>query len=232
MRLVRGRGADPEADRRATAEMLAGVADGDEAALRVWTPHRQLAFGRRDARAEGYERARELARVRGFPPVERSVGGRAVAYTGTTVAFAHAVPVADVREGLQERYDAAVAAVADALGGLGVDAARGEPAHSFCPGAHSLQAGGKVAGVAQRVRSGAALVGGCVVVDAADEVAGVLAPVYDALGVAFDPDSVGSVAAAGGPADPDRVARALERAVVNGRDASVEYVDGYPPPED
>jgi hypothetical protein len=45
--------------------------------------------------------------------------------------------------------------------------------------------------------------------------------VYDALGVAFDPDSVGSVAGAGGPAESERVVRAIESAFVDGRDAQV-----------
>jgi len=37
----------------------------------------------------------------------------------------------------------------------------------------------------------------------------VLDPVYDALGVPFDPDTVGSVSTAGGPDDPERVIDAL-----------------------
>jgi hypothetical protein len=35
--------------------------------------------------------------------------------------------------------------------------------------------------------------------------------VYDALGYPFDPASVGSVAAAGGPSDPEPVRAAVER---------------------
>ena len=51
-----------------------------------------------------------------------------------------------------------------------------------------------------------------------------LDPVYGALSVPFDPASVGSVAASGGPADPERVARAVESALVGDRDVRVERV--------
>ncbi|MFB6157967.1 MAG: lipoate--protein ligase family protein, partial [Haloferacaceae archaeon] len=166
-----------------------------------------------------------------YRPVERRVGGRAAAYTGRTLAFAHALPVADPRRGMAERYGAAVGAVVDALAGLGAAVERGEPADSFCPGTHSVrvQGGGKVAGVAQRVREGAALVAGCVLVDDREAQRSVLGPVYDALGVPLDPDAVGSVAAAGGVAVPERVRRALEAALVDGRPtrvADAAAVDG------
>jgi len=222
MRVLEGRAEDVAADREATAAMVERVAGAGEPALRVWQPHRQVAFGRRDARADGYERAAVAARKRGFEPVERSVGGRAVAYTGETVAFARAEPIDDVRTGTQDRYDAATDAVADALRRLGVPAEPGEPEHAFCPGQHSLQAAGKIAGVAQRVRTGAALVGGVVVVADHEEIADVLAPVYDALGVPFDPDSVGGVARSGDTDDPEAVVAALTDALVGDGPKTVE----------
>lgn len=224
MRVLRGRAADRTADRRVTAEMLDAVGDRREPAVRVWTPHRHLAFGRRDAHEPGYEEARQAAEKRGFPPVERGVGGRAVAYTGTTVAFALAVPIEDMRTGLDERYDHATERLRRTLAELGIDAERGEPPDSFCPGAHSLSATGKTVGIAQRVRSDAALVSGIVLVADHEEVVSVLDPVYSALGVPFDPDSVGSVARAGGPAAPETVARAIEDALVGERETRIERI--------
>ncbi len=232
MRVIRDRAASPAADRDATRALLETVGETGEPVLRAWTPHRHLAFGRRDATESGYDAARAAATAHGFPPVERSVGGRAVAYTGTTVAFASLEPLADAREGLTERYDGAVDTVVEAVGSLGVDAESGEPPDSFCPGQYSVQARvagqadgatwRKVAGIAQRVTADAALVAGVVVVTDHAEIGDVLDPVYGALGVPFEPDSVGSVAAAGGPAEPAPVARALETALVDGRDATVE----------
>ncbi|AEN05635.1 lipoate--protein ligase family protein [Halolamina sp.] len=235
MRVIRGRAASPAADREATREVLEEVGDTGVPAVRAWTPHRHLAFGRRDANEPGYEAATAAAEARGFPPVERSVGGRAVAYTGTTVAFASLLALSDPRSGLTERYERAVKTVVSALSGLGIDAEPGEPPDSFCPGDYSVQAQvlardeaptqGKVAGIAQRVTADAAMVSGVVVVTDEPEIRDVLDPVYTALEVPFDPASVGSVAAAGGPTQPEPVARALEAAVLDGREGEVECLE-------
>jgi lipoate-protein ligase A len=228
MRVVRGRAAGIEEDRAVTRALAADVGETGEPAVRAWTPAQQVAFGRRDTRADGYERARAAARSHGFPPHERGVGGRAVAYAGTTVAFARVEPVADARRGLDDRYDAAVAALRAALGRLGVETERGEPPDAWCPGAHSLSApgGGKLVGIAQRVTAGSAVVAGCVLVADREALAAVLADVYDALGVAFDPDSVGSLARVAGddPPSASAVARAIEGALVGDREPAVERV--------
>ena len=222
MRIVRGRADSIEADRAVTDALREDVRETGEGVVRAWTPHRQLAFGRRDARADGYPEARAAAESRGFPPYERSVGGRAVAYTGSTVAFVRVEPLDDIRTGLDARYDAAVGDLRRALETVGVDAERGEPPDAFCPGDHSLSAAGKIVGIAQRVSQGAAATAGVVVVRDHAEIAAVLDPVYEALAVPFDPGSVGSVARAGGDGDPETVARAVEDALVGDREATVE----------
>lgn len=214
MRVLRGRAATAAADRERTGAMLDRVGETDEPAVRVWTPHRQVAFGRRETAKPGYDRAVTAARDHGFEPVERRVGGRAVAYTGSTVAFAHAVPVERPRTGIDARYEMASERLQRALASLGVDAVPGEPDGAFCPGDHSLQRDGKLVGIAQRVRTDAALVAGCIVVAGRRRIASVLDAVYDALDQPFDPASVGSVVAAGGPNDPDRVVDAVERELV------------------
>ncbi|SIS11722.1 lipoyl protein ligase domain-containing protein [Natronorubrum thiooxidans] len=221
MRVIRGRAATIEADRDVSRELLSDAADG-EPAVRVWTPHRQIAFGRRDRRLEGYDAALEFARERGFPPIERDVGGRAVAYDGeTTLAFIRAEPAGDFRRGTTARYERATETVERALRSLegGLEVVAGEPDDSFCPGTHSLSvvdAAGrrrKLVGLAQRVRQDAAVVAGIVLVDHRDALAAVLEDVYNALGVSFDPESVGTVAAGGGPADAAVVRAALEDAL-------------------
>ncbi|WP_232700332.1 lipoate--protein ligase family protein [Halobacterium wangiae] len=222
MRVLRGRASSRDADREVTRDLLEFVREHGEPAVRVWAPGRQLAFGRRDANEDGYSDAKAAARDHGFPPVERGVGGRAVAYTETTLAFARIEPVADLRTGLSERYDAMVADVVGALDAVGVQASEGEPPDSFCPGDHSVSADGKLAGVAQRVTKGAALTSGVLVVDDREEIVSVLADVYPALGVPFDPDSVGSVAASGG--DTGRVRDELEATLVGDADPDVRRV--------
>jgi lipoate-protein ligase A len=208
MRVSRGRADTIAADHERTDALVERAVERAEQALRVWSPHQQVAFGRRDTRADGYDVATAAAERHGYPPVDRAVGGRAVAYTGSTLAVVHADPDAD-RTAIQSRYEDATERVTRALASLGVDATDGEPPDSFCPGAHSLQADGKLVGLAQRVRADVAITAGIVLVSDHAPVARVLAPVYDALGIPFDPDSVGSVARAGGPADPKRVGDAF-----------------------
>jgi len=224
MRVLRGRAATPGPDRQRTHDLLEHTAETGERAVRVWAPPPQIAFGRRDTHREGYDRAREIAADSGYAAVERSVGGHAVVFTGSTVAFVATEPVDDSRTGIGERYDDATAAIRTALGDLGVDAERGEPDGAFCPGSHSLSARGKIVGLAQRVHRDAAAVSGIAVVRDHGEIAAVLDPIYGALDLPFDPDAVGSLARAGGTADPRVASRAIEQALVGGRDAAVVQV--------
>ena len=219
MDVFRSRTDRPTAARSRTDDLLASAAGGTPA-LSVWRPSGVMAFGRRDARDDGFDRAARIAESRGYDPIERDVGGRAVAYPGETLAFAHAIPIDDASASITDRYERATETLVGALRGLGADVLTGEPEASFCPGEHSIRVAGdgKLSGLAQRVRADAALVSGCVVVTPTDAgaIAAVTEPVYDALSVRFDPASVGSVAAAGGPANPDAVARAVEDAFVDG----------------
>ena len=230
MKLVRGRKQTIEADRDLSRRLLDAAGDG-ETAVRVWIPHRQLAFGRRDRRESGYEQARVAAREHRLPPIERDVGGRAVAYDGeTTIAFARTEPIADFRAGTDDRYERTTAAIERTLMAFGVDVERGEPADTFCPGTHSLSAidatgrRQKLVGIAQRVQRGAALTAGILLVANRSELASGLDAVYGALGVSLDRSTVGSVHAAGGPATPDRLQRAIETALVGDDSDSVTIV--------
>ena len=230
VRVYRGRATEPATDQAATADMLTETAETGVPAVRVWQPHRQVAFGRRDSHAAGYAAAKAAAEDRGYHAFVRRVGGRAVAYTGRTLAIASAVPIQDVRRGMCDRYDEVSETLVDTLSALGADITRGEPADAYCAGSHSVSAvdatgapSGKLAGVAQRVQSGAALVAANLIVAEADVDAlqSVLGPVYRALEVPFDPATVGSVATAGGPDDPAVVRQAVEDALVEGRERTV-----------
>lgn len=214
MEVRRGRAETPPADHAVTREMVERVASGGDPVLRVWQPHQQVAFGRRDRHCEGFEAARRSALDRGYAVTDRTVGGRAVAFTGTTAAFILAEPVDDGRQCICDRYDRATEPLVAACEELGVAVTESEPDCSFCPGTHSLSAGGKIAGLAQRVRRDVATVAGVVVLRDHGEIGDVLAPVYRALGVPFDPDTVGSIARAGGESDPATALDALESALV------------------
>lgn len=224
MHVVRGRESIPEADIAVNERLQKRVQRSGEPALRVWYPPRHVAFGRRDRAAEGYARARQAAADHGFPPTERETGGRAVAFTGDVLAVLRAEPADPAEPAIDERYERLLVDLESGLQSLGVDPARGEPPDSFCPGTRSLQADGKLVGLAQRVRSEVAVVAGAVVVRDPEAVAAVLRPVYEALGLPFDPSSVGSLADVGGEADPQAVRRTIEDALVGDAETSVRRV--------
>lgn len=222
MRIVHGRGSTPRQDRELTRRLVEEVADG-EPILRVWCPHRQVAFGRRDSNRPGYDRARKLAEERDFVAVDRSVGGHAVCYTGNTVSFVRAMPVDELRSGITERYERTTGELQSALSELGVSAHQGEPDGAFCPGTHSLSAGGKIVGLAQRVTRETAVVAGIVVVRDHEEIGDVLAPVYDALDIPFERDATGSIAGVGGESSPETVVRTLSE-TLSGGEGTVERI--------
>ncbi len=173
-----------------------------------------VAFGRRDAVSGGYPAAVAASRQLGFLPIERLAGGRAAVFHEETLAFAWAQPAAEPRREVEGRFLQMAEIVAEALGSLGVDARIGPVPGEYCPGSYSVNAAGhtKLMGVGQRLVRGAAHVGGVVVAGGADRIREVLVPVYEALGIEWRPETVGSVAAEVEGISIDDVAGALRSA--------------------
>lgn len=188
---------DPALDTAVSRALMLRVAAGELGeTLRIARPGPIVAFGKRDAVSAGYADAVGAARGAGFEAIEGLAGGRAAVFHEDTIAFAHAVPDADPRGRVDERFQATAALMATALSRLGVDARVGEVAGEYCPGAHSVSAAGKrkLMGVGQRLVSGGVHVGGVVVVADGARVRDVLVPVYEALELAWRPETTGAVA--------------------------------------
>jgi len=164
--------------------------------LRISRPGSIVAFGKRDAVSAGYADAVRAARAGGFEAIERLAGGRAAVFHEDTIAFAHAIGDEDPRTNVHRRFEATANLMARALTRLGIDARVGEVPGEYCPGSHSVNAGGrrKLMGVGQRLVSGGVHVGGVVVTDGAERVRDILIPVYEALGLTWTPATTGSVA--------------------------------------
>jgi lipoate-protein ligase A len=179
-----------------SAAILRRVAAAElPATARLGTPDRIVTFGRRDVVSDGYPAAVAAARKAGYEAVERIAGGRAAAYNGRALNLSHAYRDPNPAAGTQKRFAAMAELVRDALAGLGVEARIGEVPGEYCPGAFSVNAGGrlKLAGIGQRMIKGGAHVGCVVVCEASEELREVLMPVYAALGIDWDPATTGSV---------------------------------------
>ncbi|NNL86533.1 MAG: lipoate--protein ligase family protein [Myxococcales bacterium] len=178
---------------RALLGEVAGGLRGES--LRLYRPDDTLAFSISDCRRAGFPRACQAARRHGFEPVVRLAGGRAAVFTRQSVAFAWSTPEEDARRGIEARFDRLARLVMAALRRVGVDARIGPVPDEYCPGAHSVNAGGraKLMGVGQRVIAGGAHVGGVVTVGARERTREVLTSVYEALDYPFAVETVGVV---------------------------------------
>ena len=197
MRLIReSTGGRPAFGTAVSHALLAQVAAGDlGATFRLHVAQPVLSFGKQDALEPGFPRAVAAAKEAGFAPVLRLAGGRAAVFHEGTLALAHATPEAAPRERTRERFESAAGLLAEAFGRLGVESRIGEVEGEYCPGAWSVNARGriKLAGIGQRLIAGAAHVGGVVVATETRRLREVLVPVYDALGLEWDPATAGSV---------------------------------------
>lgn len=177
--------------------ILSAVSEGEMGpTLRLHYPGPVLAFGRADRVTPGYGAAVRTARAHGYDAVERLAGGRAAVFHESTIAFSVALPEAEPKSGIEERFELIAGLMVDAFESLAIDARIGEIPGEYCPGQWSVNVGGrvKVMGVGQRLVRKAVHVGGVVVVDEGERIRDVLVPVYRALGLDWDPRTAGSLA--------------------------------------
>lgn len=203
---------DPALDVAVSRAILLRVAEGGlPATMRLTRPGAMVAFGRQDVASARYLDGVRAARAGGFEAVERLAGGRAAVFHERTLAIAHARPDADPQAQIYPRFEEASGWIERALCSLGLDARVGEVPREYCPGGYSVNARGavKLAGIGQKLIKHAGHLGGVVVVGESARVRDVLVPVYDALGLDWDPATAGSVEDELGTVSMDAVEEAL-----------------------
>jgi hypothetical protein len=186
---------DPVLDVALSHALLLDVAAGRrDDVLRVFRPGAAAAFGRLDAIRPGFGAAVEAARGLGLVPLVRSVGGHAAVFDEGSVVVEHITREEDVTAGLQARFRAQSALLAGVLRALGADAIVGELAGEYCPGGHSIHAGGvKVVGIGQRAVRHAANTSAVVVAGGGARIREAVTAIYGALGLDVDPATAGSL---------------------------------------
>lgn len=216
MDLIRTSFTDDPAVGPALARVLLGqVASGRRGpTLRLARTGPAVAFGRRDTVSPGYRKAAAIAAELDHPGIERLSGGRATAYVGETMVLGVTLPDRDPARRTGERFDWVARTVARALDRLGFEAGIGRLPGEYCPGDHSINLEGrvKVAGLGQRMIAGAAHVGVVLTLSGSDRLRDLLIPVYGALGIEWDPATVGALADRDG--DPDAGFEAVADAIV------------------
>lgn len=192
--------------------------------VRLYRPVPTVAFGQRDTRLPGFERARQACRDHGFAPVVRRAGGRAAAYHPGSLVVDHVQRDVQAMQGFRERFTGFGALFAEVFRALGVPAAVGEVPGEYCAGEFSVHATlppgpdgrqrvpVKLVGTAQRVVKGAWLFSSSLVVEDPAPVRDVLVDVYAALGLDWDPATAGAASDATPGVTVDAVAAGLREA--------------------
>jgi octanoyl-[GcvH]:protein N-octanoyltransferase len=195
--------------------------------LRIARPGTTVAFAKRDAVSPGYDAAVRAAREQGFEATLRLAGGRAAVFHDGTMEIGHAVPAAEPRAGIHERFRQTAGRLARALVALGVDARVGEVAGEYCPGRYSVNARGaaKLAGIGQRVVGGGSHTGVVLVVEGEERINAVLEPVNAALGLDWEPAASGSVRTEEPSATWERVADAVVTEYAREYDVAEDTID-------
>ena len=151
----------PDGELARSVGLMREVASGGietDGVIRFYAPRPTLALTRVESRLPGYAEACEVGAGRGYHPVLRPTGGRAVAYDESCLVIdiiRRERGPADQRE----YFERCGAALVVAMRRLGVDARLGGVPGEYCPGAYSINARGitKLMGTAQRAVRGARL---------------------------------------------------------------------------
>ena len=219
---------EPGLDTALSKVILDRVSDGEmPATMRLYVPGREVAFGKRDAVTPSYDAAVAAAEEVGFAAVERLAGGRAAVFTEHTVAFSLAVPDADPRAAIYDRFRHVSGLIVDAFSRLGIPSAIGELPGEYCPGEFSIHHDNriKLMGVGQRLAKKAAHVGGVITVNRTDLLLRALIPVYRALGLEWRPPTVGTLGDVHPGVGNDEVLAALKAELANHYSLSRDRID-------
>lgn len=227
LRLLTDSHPDPAVDTALSSAILQRVARGEIGpTLRLFVPGRIVAFGSQDRTRPGYREAVAAVGEVGFEAIERLAGGRAATFHEGTIAFAWATPHRDSKAGIEDRFHAITAVVVDALERLGISGTVAETPGEYCPGRFSVAADGrKVMGVGQRLVTGAAHVGGVLVVHSPELVNRPLEPAYRHLGYEWSPAATGSLSAVAPVDVPDALTAMADAMAALGHDLEPVGID-------
>lgn len=199
-------------------QKLASLLPEDQAILRFRRPWPTAAFSPQDTTHPDYERIKDIARARGFSPIERGTGGRLTMFDEHALAITLIWPHPEPYQHTMKRYDIFSGVIATALMKLGIDARVGELPNEYCPGKFSINAEGriKLVGIAQRMNRRCFQIGAIIAVERSEKACSAIAEAYQAMGLPFDPASYGAIRELVPSLSYDDVANVIRQTVIAG----------------
>lgn len=195
--------------------------------IRAYHPEPTVAFSRRESLLPGFPAAVSAAASRGFTPVIRPAGGRAVAYDQSCLI----VDLVNAEDGgyggrdNESHFKTIGNQFADALRELGVDARVGPVPGEYCPGTYSVNARDqvKLVGTAQRVTRGARLLSASIPIAETGSLIDVLIDVNRELDFAWHERTFGSVLGEVSGVTAVDVTETIVHALVGDQSAEIPY---------
>ena len=208
-------GLEHSADLKASERLLSIVSAAPSLGriVRIYRPSPTVAFSGLEQRLPGFADAVGQSIAFGFDPVVRPAGGRMVALDEGWLVIDIITPEPYLSVAHRDVYEEFGATFVSLLRDLGVDAAMGAVPGEYCPGDYSINARGavKLVGTAQRVRRGARLFSACIPYSISFNVAALFDRINAALGLDWNPETLGSLEFEA----PGLSIDALERALIN-----------------
>lgn len=207
-------------DLQTAVDLLSGTRNATTPPLlRIYRPEPTVVFGQRDTRLPGYQEARRRAEELGYTRLVRRAGGRAAAYHPGALVVDHIEPDPDPIKESQLRFTRLGGLLEQALAHAGVPVRMGPIPGEYCYGEHSVhginpQAADtriKLVGTAQRQISSGWLFSSVILAEGGAQVRRVLTPIYEALGIGWDPLTAGAAS----DLCPEVTVGTVQEAVIN-----------------
>lgn len=191
--------------------LLRGMLEEDS--IMIYRPGKEVLFAGQDKNSSGFRQAVQATKDRGFLPVRRTAGGRAIAFHPECISFVWTSFPKSPLGDMDSRFKIMAEWIRDSLRAFSLEAEIGEVPGEYCPGQWSVHVNGqKVAGIGQRIAPPAAQVSAIVTLGNPELQNDVLEPVYRALDLPLRGEATGAAGLAADDFSREIVSRSFPRA--------------------
>ena len=188
---------EAEAAMEFAATRLQSLKQGGAGGVRLYRPPPTAAFTGSETRLSGFDAAQAAVREFGFQPLVRQPGGHLAIYDRNSLILDIVAPHDEPRMDMMARFEGLAQMLCEVFRAFDIDAEVGPVPGEFCSGKYSVNDGGlrKLAGLAQRISRNGYHLSALMLISPSLACDQALAQAYHHLGLEFDPQSQGEIAA-------------------------------------